>query len=286
LPAVSAAGQSTAAGKTASGGEMKNNRLLGMRAGVCGAVLGFMLCAVSVVAHAAAPALTLAVPSYFNSTGDDAKWNSLVTTAAKVPTTAILNPNSGPGKKEDPKFTAIVSKLHASGAKVIGYVSSQYGKRSLSAVIADINVYLALYKVDGFFIDEMTSDSKTAHIQFYQSIYNYVKGLKSTYSVMANPGTNIPELYASLPTADQFVVFESNYKDYQQYQPASWQANYPKSRFVHMVLNTTAAQMPSVMQYAKTHGAGSVFVTSLNGANPYSALPAYWNDEVTRAIAP
>jgi hypothetical protein len=231
--------------------------------------------------------LSLVVPSYFDSTGSVAtsNWNSLVASARKVPTTAILNPNDGPGKKEDPNFAATVTRLHAAGSKVVGYVSTVYGKRPLSAVVADINAYVAMYKVDGFFIDEMTCDSQMSHIQFYQSIYNYIKGLNATYSVTANPGSNIPELYASLPTADQFVVFESTAKSYAKYQPMSWQAAYPKNRFVHMVYGASAAQLPGVVQYAKTHGAGGVYVTSLAGANPYKALPPYWNNEVTDAAA-
>src|ERR1700760_1228307 len=68
----------------------------------------------------------------------------------------------------------------------------------------------------------------------------------TTYSVTANPGTNIPELYASLPTADQFVVFESTAKSYAKYQPMGWQAAYPKNRFVHMVYGATAEQMPGI----------------------------------------
>jgi hypothetical protein len=238
----------------------------------------------AVFAASATTATSLVVPSYFNATKSVGDWNSLTASAPKVPTTAILNPNSGPGTSADANYTAAVTKLRSSGGKVLGYVSTSYAKRSLSAVVADINMYVALYKVDGFFIDEMTSDSVTSHIQFYQSIYNYIKGLKATYSVTANPGTNIPELYASLPTADQFVVFESNAKSYASYQPMTWQAAYPKSRFVHMVYNVPAAQLPGVVSYAKSHGAGGVFVTSLMGGNPYKALPAYWSDEVADAL--
>ncbi|MGF6768421.1 hypothetical protein P3T18_000891 [Paraburkholderia sp. GAS199] len=234
---------------------------------------------------ATTPTTSLVVPSYFNATSSVANWNSLVTSARKVPTTAILNPNSGPGTKVDANYAAATAGLRAVGGKVLGYISTSYGQRSLSAVVTDINAYVAMYKVDGFFIDEMTSDSKMSHIQFYQSIYNYIKGLNSAYTVTANPGTNIPELYASLPTADQFVVFESTAKSYAKYQPMSWQAAYPKNRFVHMVYGATADQLPGIVQYSKAHGAGGVYVTSLAGGNPYKALPPYWNDEVTDAAA-
>jgi len=44
--------------------------------------------------------------------------------------------------------------------------------------------------------------------------------------------------------------------------------------------------LPGVVQYAKTHGAGGVYVTSLAGGNPYKALPPCWNDEAADAAAP
>lgn len=96
-------------------------------------------------------ATSVVIPSYFNATSSVSNWNSLTATARKVPTTAILNPNSGPGIKEDVAYAAAVTRLHAAGGKVIGYVSTSYAKRSLSAVVADINAYVTLYKVDGFF---------------------------------------------------------------------------------------------------------------------------------------
>jgi hypothetical protein len=237
-------------------------------------------------ASTASAPVTLVVPAYFDAARGVANWDALTATARRIPTTAILNPNSGPGVTADANYTAAIARLRAAGGKVIGYVSTSYTKRSLSAVVADINRYIALYAVDGFFIDEMTADNEASHIQFYQSVYNYIKGLKPTYTVIGNPGTNIPELYASLPTADQFVVFESNARSYANYQTMGWQAAYPKSRFVHIVYNVSAAHLQRVVTYAKTHGAGSLYVTSFTLPNPYKALPAYWNSEVADALAP
>jgi hypothetical protein len=235
---------------------------------------------------AATTGLPLVVPAYFDPIGKGAGfWNDLATTAAKVPTIVILNPNSGPGLREDPAYTAAIAKVRAAGGKVIGYVSSSYTTRSLSAVVSDINMYVSLYRIDGFFIDEMTSDSVTSHVQFYQSVYNYIKGLSPSYSVMGNPGTSVPEIYASLPIADQFVVFEDSAKRYASYVSAPWQARYPKSRFVHIVYGVNASQSSKTIQFANAHGAGGVFVTSTGLPNPYMNLPAYWNQEVATAAA-
>ncbi|WP_347558457.1 spherulation-specific family 4 protein [Robbsia sp. KACC 23696] len=229
--------------------------------------------------------MPLTVPAYFDPVGKGlGLWNDLATTATKVATTVILNPNSGPGKSIDASYTAAIAKVHAAGGKVIGYVSTSYGKRSLSTVATDINTYLSYYKVDGFFIDEMTSDGTTAHIQYYQSVYNYIKGMSPKLSVMANPGTDMAEQYVTLPTADQFVTFEDTAKKYAKYTPPKWQANYPAGRFVHMVIGATAAEMPAIVLFAATHHAGSLFVTSTGMPNPYKNLGTYWNDLVAKVL--
>jgi len=177
--------------------------------------------------------------------------------------------------------------VHAAGGKVIGYVSSSYTNRSLSAVVQDINTYQALYQVDGFFIDEMTADSTTAHIQFYQSVYNYIKGLSPNYTVTGNPGTNVPEIYASLPVADQLVVFEDSAKHYANYAPLAWQASYPTARFAHIVYAASATQMQTFVRNASSKGAATVFITNKTLPNPYGALPTYWSQEVSAtAVAP
>ncbi len=227
--------------------------------------------------------MSLTVPAYFDPVGKGlGLWNDLATTASKVSTTVILNPNSGPGKTIDISYTVAIAKVHAAGGKVIGYVSTQYGKRSLSNVATDINTYLSFYKVDGIFVDEMTSDGTTAHIQYYQSVYNYIKGMSPSLSVMANPGTDMAEQYVTLPTADQFVTFEDTAKKYAKYTQPKWQANYPASRFVHMVISAAAADMPAIVSSAATHHAGSVFVTSAGMPNPYKNLGTYWSDLVVK----
>lgn len=247
--------------------------------------LAFLASALPSIASAT-PAMTLIVPAYFTATGSGASgWSDLTTTAAELPTTVILNPDNGPGKTADPAYIAAIEKVHAAGGRVIGYVYTSYAKRSLSKVVTDINAYVSLYKIDGFFIDNMTADSATSHLQYYQSVYNYIKGLSSSFSVTANPGTNIPESYASLPAADQFVVFEDTAKHYASYAPESWQAAYPVSRFVHIVYSASQSQVSGIVQYASKHGAGSVYVTSLGLPNPYKSLPSYWSQLVGDALA-
>src|SRR5262245_14170756 len=95
------------------------------------------------------------------------KWDAMNWAAARVPLIAIMNPNSGPGAGQSGSYVAALASLHASGGKVIGYVSSDYARRSLTDVKADIDKYLLWYAVDGFFIDEMTNDADAGHLDYY-----------------------------------------------------------------------------------------------------------------------
>jgi hypothetical protein len=232
-----------------------------------------------------AQAVDLLVPSYFYPGGRTNYWLKLDSAAPRAHVTAILNPASGPGSSADANYVNAVTQLHAAGGKVIAYVSTRYTARALSDVTADIDRYLAFYPVDGFFIDEMTNDTVTAHVQFYQSVYNYIKGLNAQYTVVGNPGASTQEIYLSLPVADQLVVFEGSASAYASYAPSSWQVSYDKSHFVHMVYNASKTQMTKYMANAGAREAGSLFVTSDRLPNPYDTLPAYWSDEVTAAAA-
>jgi hypothetical protein len=235
----------------------------------------------------AARAEELLVPAYFYPvvTRRVDYWGELAATASKAPITAILNPASGPGAAADANYASAISRVQTAGGKVIGYVSSSYANRALSDVVADINKYVAFYPVQGFFIDEMTNDTDTTHVQFYQSVYNYIKGLDPQYVVVGNPGTSTAEIYASLPVADKLVVFEGSAAAYASYVPSAWQASYANGQFAHIVYGASKSQMTKIMNGAAARGASNLFVTSDKLANPYDTLPPYWLDEINRAAA-
>ncbi|GAA4030254.1 spherulation-specific family 4 protein [Actimicrobium antarcticum] len=225
------------------------------------------------------------VPAYFYPSPNSTAWHSLNLLAKQMPTTAIMNPNSGPGTRLDPNYVTAIERLHVAGGKVIAYVSTSYGNRRLSDVTKDINTYLAFYKVDGFFIDEMTNDSSRAHLQYYQSLYNYVKALSPTYTVTGNPGTNVPEQYATLPLADKFVVFEDSLQNFKRYVAPAWMARHPASRFASIVHTSPRTQMAVVMKLNSTRGIAGLFVTSLGMPDPYFKLPARWGADVSQAVS-
>ena len=230
-----------------------------------------------------AEALELVVPAYFYPSSSNQYWGALASAAVKTPTTVIANPASGPGTSLDNNYVTAITKVRQAGGKVIGYVHTSYAARSISDVTADIQKYLSWYAIDGFFIDEMSNDNFSAHIQYYQSLYNYIKGLNASFTVIGNPGATTQEIYLTLPTADKLVVFENSQKAFNTFVPSTWQANYPASRFVYMVYNATRTQMLSDITKTASQNAGSVYITNDKLPNPYDVLPGYWADEVNAA---
>jgi Spherulation-specific family 4 len=225
--------------------------------------------------------MQLLVPAYFEP-GANSPWKELNWAAARVPLIAIMNPNSGPGTKADSNYEAAVDDLRKAGGRVVGYVHTSYAKRPIDQVKADINAYLSWYSLDGFFIDEMTNDNQTAHLNYYKAVYDHIRSKGRGYLVVGNPGTNTQKQYLDAPTANAFVTFEAD-KGYPQYKPDPWVFSYRPDQFCHIVDNVAdKAAMDRDMQLAIQRHAGLIYITDDHGANPYDRLPSYWRDEVAK----
>lgn len=234
-----------------------------------------------------APPATLLVPAYFYPTpGGD--WGRMSAAARSVPVTAILNPDSGPGKKADPTYVAAVNDLHSNGGRVVGYVHTSYGRRTLAAVKNEMIRYKKFYHLDGFFIDEMATDPH--HVVYYHALYNYVRLLsRGPYQVIGNPGTNTQERYLTAPAADVLVDFENDQGDYPGFSPSPWVGSYGSQHFGNIVGQAANDQvMSNDLLLARQRNAGYVYVTDQDIAdysNSYNRLPTFWDQEVATVRA-
>ena len=235
------------------------------------------LCAGS--AHAA---LTAIVQAYFYPV-PNSPWDNLNAAASRIPVTAIMNPGSGPGNIQDSNYVNAVDNLRTAGGKVIGYVPTTWGARPAADVKADIDKYVSWYNIDGIFFDEMASSGSNSSLNYYQGIYDYVKGINPAWEVMGNPGTTTAESYLTRPAADSLIVFESFASDYPGYTPSGWNFNHDPSQIGHLV-HTTAnqADMLTYLDLAVQRNAGQVYVTDDALNNPWDTLPTFWDAEVTR----
>ena len=218
------------------------------------------------------------VPAYFGVSGG--LWNELNFAAARVPLVAIMNPNNGPGATQSQNYATAVNNLRAAGGRVIGYVYTSYGARDTNTVKADIDRYFSFYAIDGIFLDEMTNDGITTHLDYYASLYRYIQQKGTNVMVVGNPGINTLEVYLTRPTADVLVTFEADV-GYPSLVVDGWTKNHLARQFSHLPYNTaSAATMTNYVNLAASRNAGWIYVTDDALPNPWNTLPAYWTNEV------
>lgn len=229
---------------------------------------------------------TLLVPAYFYPSGNRrADWARLARAARSIPLEVILNPASGPGTSRDPNYVAVLDELRHSGARILAYVDSDYGRRALAAVEKDLRTYPRFYRIDGFFIDQMAN--KPESVAYYRSIRQVTRRIDPRLKVVGNPGTyTLPEY---LDTADTLVTFEGSTRAFAHYDPrafAPWTAAQPPRRFAVIIYEVrTPADARDTLSRATRSGAGSVYITDQRMPNPYLGLPPYWDDQVAAARA-
>lgn len=234
---------------------------------------------------AAGAGLEILVPAYFYPV-PGSPWVQLTADAGQVPITAILNPASGPGTTQDPTYVSTVNAFRAAGGRILGYVPTGYATRSAAAVTADVDSYLAFYAIDGIFLDEVTNDAGSTHLDYYAGIYTFIKSRNAGFRVIGNPGTNASEAYLTRPCLDAIVLYE-NGTGYDNYQTDAWVYRHPRNQIAHLLYAVpTAGDMLSRVDQALSRGVGLIFVTDdALIPNPWDTLPAYWSAEVARIAA-
>jgi Spherulation-specific family 4 len=237
-----------------------------------------------VPATAATPAkakLQVLIPLYIypQIVNGRSNWLPLVEAANKIPVVAIINPNSGPGGKPNADYIQGLKLLQKGGVKTIGYVATNYGKRPIAEVKADIDLYSAHFSVQGIFLDEGASDAKL--LNYYVETYRYIKSKKKLQQVIVNPGTHIDEAYFSKPAVDQAVIFENFGREWPVYQPSTYLPKYDRQRFALMLHGVIdQAKMQSYIDLAVKRNIGYVYITNDADSNPWDSLPSYWQAEV------
>ena len=233
------------------------------------------------------PKLQILLPLYIYPNWYDRDkylWKQVTTAAKKVPIVAIINPNNGPDNAPpNSDYQQGIQDLHQAGVKIVGYVPTNYTRRDLNAVKADINLYIKHFNIDGIFIDETANTQDK--LDYYQQIYQYIKSRSKRYQTILNPGTDIAESYIREPVADVLVIFENYHKVWANYQPPAYIKNYAPQHFAALVHTTANLElMKSTLDRAAKHKFGYVYITNDStdtaNHNPWDSLPSYWLAQV------
>lgn len=211
------------------------------------------------------------VPAFFEPQG----WNQAAENGTD-PAVIILNPASGPGTGPQPAFQEAVNQARGSGARVIGYIGTEYSQRPLAQAEAYVRHYREWYGVTGIFLDQTPTDG-SQQIGYYRQLARYIHRISPGAPIWLNPGVYPDQSYMSV--GNVVMVFEGPYASYRNLKVPAWARGYPAARFAHTVYATPGRDLASAVRLSRTGHAGYVYVTDRSGSNPYNALPGYWARE-------
>jgi hypothetical protein len=219
----------------------------------------------------------LMMPGYFHP--DTGYWNEALSTGSGLGI-VIVNPNSGVDVRYDPVWDAPIAQARARGFTVLGYIATGFGRRSASSVIEEINRYVEWYGIRDFFLDEATVAYSS--VETYRPMVDYIHRIGGI--AMLNFGDHPHPAYMQF--TDIANVFEYYADDYvNRYQPPAWYADYPPSRFSHIVFNVPPDQMSEILQLSRERNTAYVWLTDEQFENVvlYKRLPPFWT-EINEAV--
>jgi hypothetical protein len=186
-----------------------------------------------------------------------------------VPIVAIINPNNGPGGSRDASYVSGIQELQSAGVVVIGYVFTQYGSRSTSAVTSDIDTWKALYpQLQGIFFDEMTNTPGDEN--YYRNLSNYAKSVGFSFTV-GNPGTDTATSYVG--TMDNIVIYETGGLPSLN-QLGGWHTGYDKSNFSYLAYGVPTLNDAFVASSANY--VSYMYITNDGLSNPWDSVTPYF----------
>lgn len=235
--------------------------------------------------EATTPKLQLLVPAYFYPAGPGLQaWQRLIEAASKIKIVAIVNPSSGPGDHRIADYASILPAAREKGVRVVGYVSTGYGKRRLFEVKHEIDRWVEFYpQISGFFFDQQSIEARD--LTFYTEIRDYARKKIKNALVIDNPGALCDESYFAQGISDITCIF-ANSEGFNQFSPPAQFWQYNPSRFAALPYQITDAKaMREIINDAITKRIGYLYISDApKGSNPWAQLPVYWDDEVEAVI--
>jgi hypothetical protein len=230
---------------------------------------------------ASTPWIQVLVPAYFYPGGPDLKsWQRLMDAASRIKLVAIANPGSGPGDQRIYDYQQIIQVANERGVRVIGYISTQYGKRPATDVEKDIDHWVEFYpQVAGFFLDQQSTSAKD--VSYYLRARDYARTKVKNAFIITNPGVLCDEEYFAQSVSNVTCIF-ANFEGFDQLNLSMPLKQYSPSRFAALAYQIKDVKaMRQVISDALVKRIGFLYISdSSKGDNPWAQLPSYWEEEV------
>ncbi len=205
------------------------------------------------------------IPAYFDDSNLWSRILSLDIEGVKVIT--IINPANGVGYSYDPNYRNIIDQLNRKGIVPIGYVYTDYGRRSIRAVKREIRRWIRWYPgIKGFFIDQASTERRK--LRYYKKLYRYIKR-KGNYLVVLDPGA--PTYRGYYRFADIIVTSVNNYQEYSECD-----VQVPNKNGC-ILYNASYTDMLNKIRNEKVE---YIYITDDADPNPFDQLPSYLEEEL------
>jgi hypothetical protein len=217
------------------------------------------------------------IPAYFYPRGSE--WQEMCDAlhARGIEAVIIMNPASGPGTTVDPTYRDVLSHLRSTRQTAIGYVDTDYRRRKLAKVKADIAEFFQLYPaIGGIFLDQVSNEPGRNVKRYYRALYRHIKETWPDALVVANPGVPAltPWQVRGGGIADVLCVFEMPAAEYADWSPPDWVLARDAGTFAHLVYGTANSEVTaSVADATQQKHAGWVYVTQGVMPNPWAIPP-------------
>ncbi|MBQ0826403.1 spherulation-specific family 4 protein [Streptomyces tagetis] len=211
--------------------------------------------------------MSLLIPLYVHPAEDPGAWHRLIRAADRT-YAVVLNPASGPGPEPDPAFAAAAGALRSAGARLLGYVDTDYGTRPAADIAEDARRHRDWYAADGCFLDRVSAAA--AGLPACRALVRALRR-RGTAPVVLNPGVHPAPGYARI--ADLLVTFEGPWSAYvSAFSRPAWTLRHPPERFCHLVYGVPAALTPLAVRTARERGAAVSGPVTGEPPNPWAAL--------------
>jgi hypothetical protein len=211
--------------------------------------------------------MSLLIPLYVHPAEDPGAWHRLIMSADRT-YGVVLNPANGPGEAPDPAFTAAAGALRAAGARLLGYVDTDYGTRPAADVVGDARRHREWYAADGCFLDRVSA--ARSELPAHKALVRVLRR-QGTTCVVLNPGVHPAPGYARL--ADLVVTFEGHWSTYvSAFSRPDWTRRHPPERFCHLVYGVPEALAPLAVRTARERGAAVSGPVPGEPPNPWARL--------------
>ena len=251
----------------------------------------------SVASAQAKPAVSIAIPAYFN---DDASWDRAINTPeVKFIVGHPDSPAVGKPYVADSDLTKHLAQAKAKGITTLIYVTAGYEKVSWQDVETRVDSAFGAYpNADGVFLDEINYDQCDKYANFSKGITGTAgfRGRHPGKLVVLNPGApmlncyeGVADAYLNLERAQADVgawIDNVFLKDNAPYYSWMFKAE-NRSSIWQMVHSVNPSQINAAVDAALTRNASVLFVTSDLMPNPYDNFPddAAWKTLVDRVAA-